>query len=166
MEQIEAQFSDNEGNHLMVALDFYDKDCMQTTFCIPPEFSDIDIVDISITKLFLDQPIKPVAFFKMSSWLLEQFEKLNGVVFTYICSTDELFTNHKGVEPQFYRWRLFDRLMERKASSMSRIGIQDVIIGPEGLGFQTYGRAFYKQEQAPIIHIVVSYLRDKQRLSQ
>ena len=100
----------------------------------------------------------------MSSWLFEQFEKLNGVVFTYICSTDELSTNHKGVEPQSYRWRLFDRLMERKAPSMSRIGIQDVIIGPEG--FQTYGRAFYKQEQALIIHIVVSYLRDKQRLSQ
>ncbi len=34
------------------------------------------------------------------------------------------------------------------------------IIGPEG--YQSYGRAFYHEKQSPIIHLISSYLKDKQ----
>jgi len=48
MKSIENTFSDKEGNHLMVALDFCDDDYKQNTLNIPEEFSDVDIVDINL----------------------------------------------------------------------------------------------------------------------
>lgn len=156
---IEEIFSDNEGNHLMVALDFCDDIYKQGTLQIPEEFADVDIVDISIEKVYLSKPINPIVFFKMSSWLLSQFETYNNAIFTYICSTDELATNHLSVKPQKYRWLLFDRLLERINCS-DKLNCQDVIVGTDE--YQTFGRAFYRDRHAPIIHIVTSHLEDKQ----
>lgn len=71
MDSIENTFSDNEGNHLMVALDFCDDDYKQDSLNIPTEYSDVEIVDIGIEKVYLEKPINPIVFFQMSSWLLE-----------------------------------------------------------------------------------------------
>lgn len=160
MKSIENTFSDNEGNHLMVALDFYDEAYKQNTLQIPEEYSDIDIVDISIEKVFVDKPIHYSEFFKMCTWLLQQFSIYDNAVFTYICSFDELKTNHLDIEPQFYRWSLFDRLFQR-TSSYIQLNTQDVIVGSDG--YQSYGRAFFRDKHAPIIHIITSHLQDKQR---
>ena len=162
MESIEQTFSDNKGNHLLVALYFYDSDYKQTALHIPDEFTGIEIVDIDIEKAFRDKPIHPVVFFRMSSWLLEQFENHKEAVFSFICSTEDLATNHPDQSPQLYRWNLFDKLYRRLAEG-SGINIQDVIVGPDG--FQSFGRAFYHDRHASVIHIVASYLQDKQRQS-
>lgn len=73
MESIEQTFSDNKGNHLLVALYFYDNNYKQTSLHIPDEYADVEIVDIDIEKTFREKPIHPVVFFRMSSWLLQQF---------------------------------------------------------------------------------------------
>lgn len=160
METIENTFYDNEGNHLLVALDFYDNLYKKTTLHIPEEYSDIDIVDISISKLFVNKPIHFSAFFKMCSWLLECFNRHPTAIFTYICSTEELNTNHENLEPHLYRWILFDVLLKR-SFRRTMLNIQDVVVGPEG--YQSYGRAIYRNKQAPIIHIVVAHLQEKQQ---
>lgn len=41
MEREETLISDNEGNHLLVALDFYDEDYKFAVLNIPSEFADI-----------------------------------------------------------------------------------------------------------------------------
>lgn len=158
MKSIEKSFSDNEGNHLLVALDFYDDDYKQNVLEIPEQYADIDVVDINIAKAFLDKPIHFSAFFRMASWLLQQFNENENAVFTYTCSTEELATNHLDIEPQYYRWRLFDVLLQRMPAK-TYLTTQDVNIGPEG--FQSYGRAFYRTKHAPIIYIVKAHLREK-----
>lgn len=159
MESIENTFSDNKGNHLMVALDFCDKSYKQETLQIPEEYSDIEIVDINIEKVYLDKPINSIVFFKMSSWLLQQFLSQENAIFCFICSTDELENNHPTIKPQMYRWSLFDKLYQRMLNKIS-FNIQDVIVGPEG--YQTFGRAFYRDKHAPILHLVVAHLKEKQ----
>lgn len=142
----------------MVALDFCDNQYKHDSLLIQEEFFDIDIIDINIEKVYLDKPINPAAFFKMCKWLLEQFDIFENAVFTYVCSIDDIDCNHKDIEPQLYRWQLFDCLFQR--ISKPHINIQDVIVGP--IGFQTFGRAFYRDKHAPIIHIVSAHLQDKQ----
>lgn len=157
----EQIFSDNEGNHLMVALDFYDNRYKQTTLYIPEEYSDIEIVDISISKVYVDRPIHYSVFMRLSSWLMEMFDKYPDAIFTYICSTDELETNHNNLAPQMYRWRLFDMLYKRSCLRHGRVNIQDILIGPEG--YQSSGRAFYRDKHSPIVHIVTAHLQEKQQ---
>lgn len=160
MESIEKTFSDKGGNHLLVALYFYDSDYKQKALNIPEEYSNVNIIDIDITKAFVDMPINPIVFFQMSDWLLKQFEQMEDTIFTFICSTGELDTHHPEMLPQKYRWDLFDRLYQRKKGH-NYIRIQDVIVGPEG--YQSYGRAFYHETQSPIIHIISAYLQEKQQ---
>lgn len=150
---------DNKGNHLMVALDFYDNAYKQETLQIPEEYSDIEIADISIEKVYLDKPIHFSAFFEMNKWLLNQFLGHSNAIFCFICSIDELDNNHQDIEPQLYRWKLFDRLCQRMIGK-GNFNIQDVIVGPEG--YQSYGRAFYRSKHAPIVHLIVSHLQEKQ----
>lgn len=159
MDSIEKTFSDKGGNHLLVALYFYDLDYKQNILNIPAEYADINIIDIDITKAFVDLPINSIVFFRMSDWLLHKFEEMEDTVFTFICSTAELDTHHPHILPQQYRWNLFDKLYQRKKMN-NKIKIQDAIIGPEG--YQSYGRAFYHEKQSPIIHLISSYLKDKQ----
>lgn len=161
MESIEKIFSDKGGNHLLVALYFYDADYKQNVLNIPEEYSNIRIIDIDITKVHVDSPINPTVFFKMSDWLLKLFEEMEDTVFSFICSTEDLATNHDILQPQTYRWNLFDRLYQRKKSNKD-IKIQDIIIGPEE--YRTYGRAFYHENQSPIIHLITSYLEEKQQI--
>lgn len=123
MESIEQTFSDNKGNHLLVALYFYDNDYKQTSLHIPDEYA----------------------------------------VFSFICSTEDLATNHPDQSPQSYRWNLFDRLYRRMAQK-AEINTQDVIVGPDG--YQSFGRAFYRDRHASIIHIVAAYLQEKQNQYQ
>lgn len=156
---IEHIFSDNEGNHLMVALDFYEESYKQEVLQIPAGYSNIEIVDISIEKTDLDRPIHPSVFFRMSSWILEQFSNYPNAIFCFICSTDELDNNHQDMQPQMYRWNLFDKLCQR-IYGKANFNIQDVIVGPEG--YQSFGRAFYRNQHAPIIHLVTSHLQEKQ----
>lgn len=66
MKSVEQVFSDNRGNHILVALYFYDKDYKQAVLNIPEEYADINVIDINITKARLDKPINPAALFKMS----------------------------------------------------------------------------------------------------
>lgn len=159
MESLEHTFSDNEGNHLLVALCFCDDDYKRNSLHIPEEYSDIKVIDISITKVYVDKPIHFSAFLKMSSWLHREFEKRQDVVYTFICSTDGLDNNHPALLPQEYRWLLFDRLYRRR-SDISHINIQDVVVGPEG--YQSLGRAFYRDKHSPIINVIVAYLQEKQ----
>lgn len=157
MKSIQNIFSDNEGNHLLVALNFYDKYYKINVLNIPEEFSDIEIVDISIEKVFVDQPIHFSVFFKMSKWMFNIFKK-EEAIFSYTCSIDELKTNHESLDPQSYRKTLFDALSSRMLSSN---GLQyvDFKIGTDE--FKTFGRVFYKDLHRPIIHIVMNYLQDK-----
>lgn len=161
MESIEHIFSDGEGNHLLVALCFCDDDYKRHSLHIPEEYLDTRIIDIDITKAYVDRPINPVVFFKMSAWLFSQFEELNDSLFTYICSFDDLTTRHDCISPQEYRWNLFNKLYERQLGTIdSTVHIQDVIVGPDG--FQSFARAFYRDCHAPVIHLIASYLREKQ----
>jgi len=161
MESIEQRFSDKEGNHLLVALYFCDDDYKRNSLHIPEEYADIKVIDISITKVYVERPIHFSVFFKMSSWLLQEFERHEDAVYTFICSTEELDTNHPNFLPQEFRWKLFDRLYIRQANT-SHINVQDVIVGPEG--YQSLGRAFYRDKHAPIINVIVAYLQEKQQL--
>ncbi len=73
MESVETLIPDNEGNHLVVVLNFYEDSQKTGTFQIPSEFTGLDIADISIEKLNLDRPLGLRAFHKMCQWLIEQF---------------------------------------------------------------------------------------------
>ena len=53
MESIEAIIPDNEDNHLVVVLSFYDNNDKVGTFQIPEEFEDLDIADIAINNSIL-----------------------------------------------------------------------------------------------------------------
>ena len=108
MESVETLIPDNEGNHLVVVLNFYEEDQKTDTFQIPSEFSKLEIADIAIEKLNLDQPLGLRAFYRMCQWLVEQFEQFPNAVFSFICSTDSLEINHKGIAPEQYRWNLFE----------------------------------------------------------
>ena len=63
MESIETIIPDNEGNHLVIVLSFYDDNDKTGTFQIPQEFVELDIADISIDKLHIDLPLNLSAFF-------------------------------------------------------------------------------------------------------
>lgn len=158
METIEQAFSDSEGNHLLVALYFCDNDYKQNALQIPEQYADVEIVDINIEKALLDKPIHPSAFFKMSSWLLKLFEEHEDTIFTFICSIDDIDSNHPDDSPQVYRWNLFNRLYQRMAGKV-KINILDVMVGPEE--FLSFGRAFYHDKHAAIIHIVAAHLQEK-----
>lgn len=63
MESVETLIPDNEGNHLVVVLNFYEDSQKNGTFQIPLEFTGLDIADISILSfsssayhLFSNQP--------------------------------------------------------------------------------------------------------------
>ena len=57
MESVDTLIPDNEGNHLVVVLTFYDEYQKANTFQIPPEFTKLEIADIAIEKLNLEQPL-------------------------------------------------------------------------------------------------------------
>lgn len=161
MESIETLIPDNEGNHLVVVLTFYDNSQKTDTFQIPSEFADIEIADISIEKLELSQPLGIRAFFKMCQWLIMQFSQYSNTVFFFICSTDPLETNHDKVAPELYRWNLFEALYKRYVMILDKGGIdsKEIIVGPNG--YQTYARIFYRASQTPVIHLVVAHLNNK-----
>lgn len=161
MESIETLISDNEGNHLVVVLYFYDDSDKSNTFQIPDGFSDLDIADISIRKLDLDKPLALGALYRMCNWLMEQLMLFPNAVFSFLCSFDPLTTHHRGLAPEQYRWLLFERLSQRYQPQLEKAGIntQEFIVGPEG--FRTYAKVFYRDRHSPIIHIVVSNLTSK-----
>ena len=161
MDSIEQTFSDKEGNHLLVALCFCDDEYKINSLNIPEEYSDVNIVDISITKADVSRPIHYSVFFRMSGWLLEEFRKNQNSIFTFICSTDDLETNHPDIPPQQFRWNLFDRLY-RRMKDMQDVYIQDVIVGPEG--YQSMARAFYRSRHIPLINLITAFLNEKQQL--
>ena len=161
MDSIEILIPDKEGNHLVVALNFYDNIVKAASFQIPEEFRELDIADISITKLDVNRPLSIKAFFTMCDWLIEQFMMFPHSVFSFICSTDSLNTNHYDVAPEIYRWRLFELLYQRKIKKLHNLGIEsrDIIVGPDG--YRTFARVFYRISHAPIIHIVLEHLNSK-----
>jgi hypothetical protein len=161
METIETLIPDNEGNHLVVVLYFYDKEDMVSTYQIPVEFTELDIADINITKLDLKKPVRIRAFFEMCRWLWEQFMLYPNAVFSFICSTDSIETRRPDILPQQYRWNLFENFYMRYNSKLNELGIhsKDIVVGPSG--FQTYARVFYRDRHSSIIHLVISNLNDK-----
>lgn len=161
MKSIEQIISDNKGNQLMVALNFYDYNEKIDILHIPEEYASIEIVDINIEKVELETPLHYGAFVAMNRWLFEQFKLHPDAVFSFICSLDELDNNHKGMPPEKYRWNLFDALYQRfiKYNQNEDLHIQDVIFGPDG--YLSYTRTFYRSKHSPIIHIVGAYLREK-----
>ncbi len=161
MESIETLVPDNEGNYLVVVLSFYDKNDKSNTFQIPEEFEELDIADISIAKIDLSKPLHLRAFHGMCRWLIEQFMIFPNAVFSFICSTDPLDTNHPEIEPQKYRWDLFEYFFQRHHTQLHRMGVvsKDIIVGPEG--YQTFARVFYRSSQSPIIHVVIDHLSSK-----
>lgn len=163
MESIETLIPDNEGNHLVVVLRFYEDSQKVDTFQIPSDFMNLDIADIAIEKLNLDYPLGIRAFYQMCRWLIEQFVQFPNTVFSFICSTDPLETNHNKMAPEEYRWNLFEALYQRNSSKLNKLGIEskDIIIGPDG--YQTYAKVFYRTYHAPVIHLVIAHLKSKYR---
>lgn len=161
MDCVETLIPDGEGNHLVVVLTFYEDIEKTDTFRIPQEFSGLDIADISINKLDLDKPLHLRAFFRMCTWLVEQIQMYPNAVFSFICSTDELSTNHKDMAPEQYRWNLFEFFYTRCKTMLGKMGIEskEIIVGPED--YQTFARVFYRISHAPIIHLVVNHLTHK-----
>ena len=74
MDSLENLISDNEGNHLLVALDFYDEEYKMRYLQIPAEFAEVEVADISIEKNDLDSPLSYRAFSRLICWLLHQFD--------------------------------------------------------------------------------------------
>ena len=97
----------------------------------------------------------------MCKWLIEQFILYPKTVFSFTCSTAPLETNHGFLQPEKYRWSLFECLYQRIRPTLQEIGINsnDIVIGPEY--YQTDARVFYRNRHAPIVHIVESHLKDK-----
>ena len=161
METIETLIPDNEGNHLVVVLYFYDDEDKEASFHIPSDFTNIEIVDINIRKLDLEHPLGLKAFFNMCHWLCNQFMMFPNTVFSFICSTDPIDSRHTDVIPELYRWSLFDNLYKRYSRHLENLGIRhnDIIVGP--IGYQTFARVFYRDQHASIIHFVTSHLNEK-----
>lgn len=161
MESVETLIPDNEDNHLVVVLSFYEDRQKKDTFNIPSEFSNFEIVDIAIEKLRLDYPLGIGALLGMCQWLMEQFTKFPNAVFSFICSTDPLKINHSRISPEEYRWNLFEALYQRNIGKLKELGIEStsIVVGPDG--YQTFARVFYRSSHAPIIHIVISHIHDK-----
>jgi len=161
IDSVETLIPDNEGNHLVVVLNFYEDSQKTDTFRIPSEFAGLEIADISIEKLILDKPLGLRAFHKMCQWLLEQFLQFPNAVFSFICSTDFLDINHNGIAPEQYRWRLFEYFYQRNVEKLRGFGIEskDIIVGPDG--YQSFARVFYRTSHAPIIHLVIAHLESK-----
>lgn len=161
MESVETLIPDNEGNHLVVVLNFYEEGQKTDTFQIPSEFSKLEIADIAIEKLNLDQPLGLRAFYRMCQWLVEQFEQFPNAVFSFICSTDPLETNHKGIAPEQYRWNLFEYFYKHNIDILKKLGIEskDIIVGSDG--YQSFARVFYRTSHAPVIHLVTAHLESK-----
>ncbi|MDE7437489.1 MAG: hypothetical protein K2M93_03305 [Muribaculaceae bacterium] len=164
MDSVEILFPDNEGNHLVVVLYFYDDIDKVHTFQIPQDFSNLDIADININKLDMDKPLKISVFFKMSNWLLDQFLLYPNAVFSFICSTDPLETHKSEKSPEEVRWNLFEFLYLRKKSLLDEMGIKskDIVVGPDG--YQTFARVFYRDKHAHIIHLVIAHLTNKYKV--
>lgn len=161
MESVETLIPDNKGNHLVVALHFYDETIKLDSFEIPLEFSDLDIADISINKLDPDRPLGLSAFNGLCSWLIGQFLIFPNSVFSFICSTNPLDTNHEDLSSEEYRWALFESLLKRNKRKLDDLEIisRDIIV--EVGEFRTYARVFYRGEHAPIIHLVTDHLTQK-----
>lgn len=161
MESVEILIPDNEGNHLVVVLNFYEDNQKTCTFQIPPEFTELEIADIAIEKLDLYQPLGLRAFYKMCQWLIEQFVHFPNAVFSFICSTDPLDTNHRSLAPEQYRWNLFEYFYQHNIDKLKELSIEskDIIVGPDG--YQSFARVFYRTSHAPIIHLVVAHLENK-----
>lgn len=161
METIETIIPDTKGNHLVVVLTFYDNSYKENTLLVSSDIYDIDIADISIEKLDLDKPLHFSALYSLSSWLLDQFAMFPNAVFTFICSTDPLNTNHTNIFPEEYRWRLFNRLSERCLKDISRnnIQIKDFIVGPDG--YQSYARVYFRERHKQVVQFVSQQLEVK-----
>ena len=161
MESVETLIHDNEGNHLVVVLNFYEDRQKADSFQKPPEFTELEIADIAIEKLYLDEPLGLRAFYRMGQWLVEQFVQFPNAVFSFICSTEPLETNHKSIAPEQYRWNLFEYFYQHNIDRLKELGIEskDIIVGPDG--YQSFARVFYRTSHAPIIHLVVAHLENK-----
>ena len=161
MESVETLIPDNEGNHLVVVLNFYEDNHKTDTFQIPPEFAELEIADIAIEKLYIDQPLGLRAFNRMCQWLVEQFVQFPNAVFSFICSTDSLETNHSGISPEQYRWNLFEYFYQHNIDRLKKLGIEskDIIVGPDG--YQSFARVFYRVSHAPVIQLVIAHLKNK-----
>lgn len=161
MESVETLIPDNEGNHLVVVLSFYEDSQKADTFRIPPEFTELEIADIAIEKLYLDQPLGLRAFNRMCQWLIEQFIQFPNAVFSFICSTEPLETNHRSIAPEQYRWNLFEYFYQHNIDTLKKLGIESkyIIVGPDG--YQSFARVFYRTSHAPIIHLIVAHLENK-----
>ncbi|MDE7389048.1 MAG: hypothetical protein K2M97_07355 [Muribaculaceae bacterium] len=153
MESVETLIPDNQGNHLVVALNFCDDIVRDGIAQIPSEFCEFEIADISIRKLYLDKPLNIRAFFKMCNWLMEQLTIFSNTIFWFICSTEELATNHSEMTSAQYRWQLFDLFYHRNITELRNMGIEskEIIVGSEN---KTYMRVFYRMCHAPVIHVV------------
>ena len=163
MESVETLIPDNEGNHLVVVLNFYEDSQKTDTFQIPYEFSNLEIADIAIEKLNLDSTLSIRAFHRMCQQLIEQFTQFPNAVFSFICSTDPLETNHNKIAPERYRWNLFEAFYQRNIAKLNELGIEskDIVVGPDG--YQTFARVFYRMCHAPVIHLVIAHLNSKYR---
>ena len=162
MDTIETLIPDNKGNHLVVVLYFYDNANKLNAFQIPPEFHDIEIADINISKLDLHQPLHFSAFNRMCDWLIEQFMLYPHSVFSFICSLEPLATHHH-LSSEKYRWNLFEILFQRNASRLEKLGIHSkkIIVGKDN--YQTDARVFYRDKHIPIVNIVESHIQEKYR---
>lgn len=158
---IETLVPDNQGNHLVVVLYFYDNANKINAFHIPTEYHDIEIADININKLDSEKPLGLIAFNKMCDWLTEQFMLYPNAVFSFICSLEPLENYHHQLSPEKYRWNLFDILFHRNLRKLEKLGIHSkhIIVGKDP--YKTDARIFYRDKHAPLVYIVESHIKEK-----
>ena len=82
-------------------------------------------------------------------------------LFSFICSTDPLETNHRNIAPELYRWNLFEYFYRHNIDRLNKLGIEskDIIVGPDG--YQSFSRVFYRTSHAPVIHLVATHIENK-----
>ena len=99
----------------------------------------------------------------MCNWLIEQFMLYPNSIFSFICSLEPLEGNHRHINAEKFRWKLFETLYKRNHDKLKRLGIhsKNIIVGKDN--YQTDARVFYRDKHSAIVHIVESHIKDKYR---
>ncbi|MDE6449433.1 MAG: hypothetical protein K2L41_05055 [Muribaculaceae bacterium] len=163
MELLEFKIPDNKGNHLLVALNFYDSDQKNNIFKIPRKWSSVEIIEINITKEHVNKPIDVHVFFKLCRELLCIFNQHENAIMFYEVSFDELLLNqrHSYLTPSDYRKKFFDtlKLWVEKQGCGNNVLIIDTEVGPDG--FVNHVRIFFRKKHLELVEQVTPYISGK-----
>jgi hypothetical protein len=162
MQEITYRIPDKKGNQLLVALLAYDNQEKINELQIPEEFADVDIIEVSITKEYVDQPIEPVVFLRLTTLLLREFNKRHNAVFFYQVSFEEnLQQHHSNLRDVDYRASLFDLLQQRVQNSVEAA---DILVCDSEVGVEEYSnpiRIYFRERHRSIVQCVAENVARK-----